>query len=102
MEALKFVPFTSSIHPGFWTELTKVKLEVAGLNEEAVPILGTFTNSDPPGGALQPRLSVEWNAFDKEIETNWNHFSVRGSVTVKNTIESFKSEDKAAFIKKGG
>jgi len=102
MEALKFVPFTSSIHPGFWTELTKVKLEVAGLNEEAVPILGTFTNSDPPGGALQPRLSVEWNAFDKEIETNWNHFSVRGSVTVKNTIESFKSEDKAAFIKKEG
>jgi len=28
MEALKFVPFSSSIHPGFWTELTKMKLEV--------------------------------------------------------------------------
>jgi len=102
MEALKFVPFTSSIHPGFWSELTKVKLEVAGLNEEPVPILGTFTNSDPPGGALQPRLSVEWNAFDKKIDTNWNHFSLSGAVTVKNTIEAFKSEDKAAFIKKEG
>jgi len=102
MEALKFVPFTSSLHPGFWTELTKVKLEVAGLNEEPVEIIGTFTNSDPPGGALQPRLSVEWNAFDKEIETNWNHFSVKGTVTVKNTIEAFKSEDKAAFIKSEG
>jgi len=102
MEALKFVPFTSSIHPGFWSELTKVKLEVAGLNEEPVPILGTFTNSDPPGGALQPRLSVEWNAFDKKVETNWNHFSLSGAVTVKNTIEAFKSEDKAAFIKKEG
>jgi len=100
MEALKFVPFSSSIHPGFWTELTKVKLEVAGLNEEPVDIIGTFTNSDPPGGALQPRLSVEWNAFDKEIETNWNNFSVKGTVTVKNTIEAFKSEDKAGFIQK--
>jgi len=100
MEALKFVPFSSSIHPGFWTELTKVKLEVAGLNEEPVDVIGTFTNSDPPGGALQPRLSVEWNAFDKEIETNWNNFSVKGTVTVKNTIEAFKREDKAGFIQK--
>eukprot|EP00092_Neocalanus_flemingeri_P029015 GFUD01031500.1.p1 GENE.GFUD01031500.1~~GFUD01031500.1.p1 ORF type:complete len:680 (+),score=251.80 GFUD01031500.1:45-2084(+) len=99
MEALKFVPFSSSIHPGFWTELAKIKLEVAGLKEEPVDIIGTFTNSDPVGGALQPRLSVEWNAFEKEIETNWNNFAVKGTVTVKNTIEAFKQQDKAAFIK---
>jgi len=69
------------------------------LKEEPIDIIGTFTNSDPPGGALQPRLSVEWNAFDEEIETSWNSFAVKGSVTVKNTIEAFKNEDKAAFIK---
>ena len=34
MESLKFVPFTSTIHPGFWSQLAKVKLEVAGLDEQ--------------------------------------------------------------------
>jgi len=70
-----------------------------GGRDRTLAVESTFTNSDPPGGALQPRLSVEWNAFDKEIETSWNSFAVKGSVTVKNTIEAFKTEDKAAFIK---
>ena len=98
MESLKFVPFNSTIHPGFWSELSKVKLDVSGLKEEPVDIWGTFTNSDPPG--LLPRLSLEWNAFDAAgVKTNWNMFSVKGRVVIKNTIEAFKTEDKAAFIR---
>ena len=70
MEVLKFVPFNSTIHPGFWTELSKVKLDVSGLKEEPVDICGTFTNSDPQSGNLSPRLSLEWNAFEKNIKTD--------------------------------
>ena len=101
MESLKFVPFNSMIHPGFWSELTKVKLDVSGLKEEPLDICGTFTTSDPPGGPLSPRLSVEWNAFEKNIKTNWNCLAVRGQVVIKNTVEAFKKEDKAAFIRNG-
>ena len=101
MESLKFVPFNSMIHPGFWTELSKVKLDVSGLKEEPLDICGTFTTSDPPGGNLSPRLSIEWNAFEKNIKTNWNCFAVRGKVVIKNTVEAFKKEDKAAFIRHG-
>ena len=38
MEYLKFVPFTSTIHPGFWSQLAKVKLEVAGLDEQPMEV----------------------------------------------------------------
>ena len=100
MEVLKFVPFNSTIHPGFWTELSKVKLDVSGLKEEPVDICGTFTNSDPQSGNLSPRLSLEWNAFEKNIKTNWNSFAVAGKVVIKNTVEAFKKEDKAAFIRR--
>jgi len=102
MEALKFVPFSSSIHPGFWTELTKIKLEVTALKEEPIDIIGTYTISDPPASGLPARLSVDWNAFEKRPEKGWNMYSVTGTITIKNTVESFKSEDKTAFIKREG
>jgi len=102
MEPLKFVPFTSSVHPGFWTTLTKVKLDQARLEEEPINITGTFTNSDPPGGGLPSRLSVEWNAFEPEVKGHWNTFPVKGFVVIKNTIESFKQEDKATFLRTAG
>ena len=38
MDSLKFVPFSSSINPGFWSELAKIKLDVSGLNEEPLDI----------------------------------------------------------------
>jgi len=115
-EPPKFVPFSSTIHPGFWTSLAKVKLDVSGLSEAAVPVTGTYTVSDPPGAGLQPRLSVEWDAFEagerRGVEGGggggggpkavWNCLPVRGSVTVKNTLEAFKAEDKASFLHQEG
>jgi len=99
MESLKFVPFCSSLHPGFWTELTKYKLEVLGLVEDPVDVCGAYSISDPPGGGLLPRVSIEWNALKPDQETSWNHFLVKGKITLKNTVEAFKSEDKISFLK---
>ena len=98
MDSLKFVPFNSTIHPGFWSELSKIKLDVSGLKEEPIDVWGTFINSDDPSSGLTPRLCLEWNAFDQNVQTNWNCFGVKGKVVIKNTIEAFKSEDKTAFI----
>ena len=45
---------------------------------------------------FQPRLSVEWNAFEdsssqgKEASLSWNRIPVNGTVTIKNTVEAFK------------
>ena len=45
---------------------------------------------------FQPRLSVEWDAFEdsssqgKEASLSWNRIPVKGSVTIKNTVEAFK------------
>lgn len=106
-DPLKFVPFNSMINPGFWTALAKQKLDVIGLSESSVPITGSFTISDPPGGGLSPRLSVEWDAFEdssqgKEATTSWNRIPIGGSVTIMNTVEAFKAVDKAAFLQQEG
>ena len=99
MESPKFVPFSSTINPGFWSELAKIKLDISGLKEEPIDVWGTFSNSDDPSSGLTPRLSLEWSAFEDNVQTNWNCFGVRGKVVIKNTIESFKTEDKSAFIR---
>ena len=45
---------------------------------------------------FQPRLSVEWDAFEdsssqgKEASLSWNRIPVNGTVTIKNTVEAFK------------
>jgi len=100
MESLKFVPFNSTINPGFWSELAKMKLDISGLKEEPLDVSGTFNNSDDPSSGLTPRLYLEWSAFSNNPQTNWNCFGVNGKIVIKNTIESFKNEDKVAFIKK--
>ena len=46
--------------------------------------------------SFQPRLSVEWDAFEdsssqgKEASLSWNRIPVNGTVTIKNTVEAFK------------
>ena len=35
---IQYVPFNSCVHPGFWNSLTKLKLEVLGLEEKPVRI----------------------------------------------------------------
>jgi len=100
MESLKFVPFNSTINPGFWHELAKIKLDISGLKEEPIDVCGTFNNSDGANIGLTQRLYLNWDAFSNSPQTNWNWFGVNGKVVIKNTIESFKKEDKMEFIRK--
>ena len=110
--ALQYAPFNSCVHPGFWSTLTKVKLEVLGLDEEPIEATATFLNSDADG--LPSRLSVEWDSIkpnllktqsenvDKSevVKSPWNSFKCTGRITNLNTIDGFKSLDKNGFLAK--
>ena len=53
---LKYAPFSSSIHPGFWSALTKLKLEVLGLENTAVDIHGHYVNQDQDQKVIKFRI----------------------------------------------
>ena len=59
---LKFAPFTSSINPGFWSALTKLKLDVLGLKEEGINVHAYYENKFQP--TVPTLLTLDWNAFD--------------------------------------
>ncbi len=97
--AVQFAPFNSSIHPGFWTKLSKLKLEVWGLNQKAVQIVGTYENK-AQAGLEKARLNVDWDAFEESDDTNlsWQTYEASGSVINYNTMEAFKTFDKAGYL----
>ena len=55
---LKYAPFSSSIHPGFWSALTKLKLEVLGLEDTAVDIHGQYVNQDQDQKVIKFRIPM--------------------------------------------
>ena len=98
MSDLKFTPFSSSIHPGFWSAFSKLKLEVLGLEEKAIEVHGQYENKGQSG--IPSFLSIEFDAFDltKASSTNWCTYSSLGTVFNHNTMESFKKFDKVQYL----
>ena len=96
---IKYAPFTSSIHPGFWSALSKLKLEVLGLEESAVEVHGHYENKFQPN--IPSLLTLEWNAFETEAlsESNWCTYRTNGAVINYNTLEAFKNFDKNLYLK---
>ena len=60
---LKYAPFSSSIHPGFWSALTKLKLEVLGLEDTAVDIHGQYVNQDQDQKVIKVRIAINLKVF---------------------------------------
>ena len=65
---LKFAPFTSSINPGFWSAITKLKLDVLGLKEEGINVHAYYENKFQP--SVPTLLTLDWNAFDPGKNNN--------------------------------
>ena len=123
---LQFAPFSSNLHPAFWTTFAKHKLEVLGLNSDAVDVKvfpgkkiflknnlghlilcllfqGTYVNDDVQG--LPAGLTLDWSAFhpasvENKTKLGWNEFYAPGHVLNKNTLEEFKQCDKKVREKK--
>ena len=97
---LKFAPFTSSINPGFWSALTKLKLDVLGLKEEALEVHAYYENKFQP--TVPTLLTLDWNAFDpgseESIGSSWSAYSSNGVVINYNTLEAFRKFDKNEYL----
>ena len=94
---LKYSPFTSSIHPGFWSALTKLKLEVLGLKENALEVHGYYENKFQAN--LPSLFTLDWDAFEPvPSDPSWCTYRTLGSVINYNTLEAFKNFDKTAYL----
>jgi hypothetical protein len=43
MPVIQFAPFASLVQPGFWHELTRMKIDVLRLSEDAVAVNGSYS-----------------------------------------------------------
>lgn len=43
MPVLQFAPFSSLVQPGFWHELTNLKIDVLRLSEDSVPVNASYS-----------------------------------------------------------
>ncbi|KAG8932462.1 Autophagy protein 7 [Tulasnella sp. 418] len=98
---LHFTPFSSIVQPAFWHELTRLKIDVLKLSQEAVPINASYsigravldreTGMEVPLGC---NLVVGGDAFQSEIRTPPNSVAAKGWLKNFNTIEEFKAVNK--------
>lgn len=96
---VKFAPFNSAVNPGFWNALTKLKLEVLGLEDAPIDVHGYYESRHQNPG-LPSLMNVDREAFDmsKCAGHQWSVHASIGSVYVHNTMESFKNLDKVEFL----
>ncbi|KAF9422491.1 hypothetical protein HW555_001889 [Spodoptera exigua] len=97
-EIIQYVPFMSFVHPSFWHSLTEMKLDVDKLNETTKQIWGRFTYRSDIGAVFE----VDGTSFNKVPENEQLYTNVKGTIMNKNTIEEFKSIDKAALLNSVG
>ncbi|XP_042213780.1 ubiquitin-like modifier-activating enzyme ATG7 isoform X2 [Homarus americanus] len=94
---LQFAPFSSAVEAGFWHQFTQFKLDVLHLSEEAVPIAGSYVNSDAPG--LPSRLNVEYDALQRDRLPSKLSCAAVGTLINTNTLEEFRNRTKQELLK---
>ncbi|KZT38597.1 E1-like protein-activating [Sistotremastrum suecicum HHB10207 ss-3] len=105
MPIIQFAPFSSLINPTFWHTLTQLKIDVLKLSSDSVPITGSYTYGktvvDRESGkeiALGSNLGLSGESFDAAHTASPHSVTVKGTLKNFNTIEEFKSSDKAALF----
>ncbi|KAJ7823948.1 hypothetical protein B0H14DRAFT_2825185 [Mycena olivaceomarginata] len=105
MPIVQFTPFSSLVQPAFWHELTKLKIDVLRLSDEALPVTGSYSvgrsiNDRETGNeiVLGCNLSVGPESFDKSTQPSSGTFLAKGHFKNYNTIEEFKAAGQAEKI----
>ncbi|KAG1794210.1 uncharacterized protein HD556DRAFT_1371621 [Suillus plorans] len=105
MPVVQFAPFASLVQPGFWHELTRMKIDVLRLSEDAITVNGSYSVGrsirDRETGqdiALGCNLTVGEDAYQKAPQVSPMSVHTTGIFKNFNTIEDFKAADKAALI----
>lgn len=83
MPIVQFAPFSSLVQPAFWHELTKLKIDVLRLSDDAQQIFGSYTagrtiNDRETGQeiALGCNFTVGEDAFAKSARYTVLYFSL--------------------------
>ncbi|KAH7920336.1 E1-like protein-activating [Leucogyrophana mollusca] len=105
MPVVQFAPFSSPVQPNFWHELTRMKIDVFRLSDEALTVNGSYSVGrsirDRETGqdiALGCNLSIGGDAYEKTVQLSPMSVSASGTFKNFNTIEDFKGADKAALF----
>ncbi|EST08739.1 UBA/THIF-type NAD/FAD binding fold [Kalmanozyma brasiliensis GHG001] len=120
MAILKFAPFSTSIHPTFWQELSSLKIDKLQLSDEAVQIKAQYTAGkvilDRQTGAsvsLGSQISLDAASLQRSDATQHSAnqpstsaitaqsssaISARGFLKNFNTVEAFRNADKQAIF----
>nr|XP_021186875.2 ubiquitin-like modifier-activating enzyme ATG7 [Helicoverpa armigera] len=93
-QIIQYVPFQSFVHPSFWHTLTNLKLDVDKLKETKKEIWGRFSYR----GDVEAIFEVDGTSFNVFPEDDIMYANVRGTLMNKNTIEEYKTIDKAALL----
>lgn len=93
---LQFVPFSSTVSPGFWYKLVNKKLNEFKLNDESQSIVGSYTNSEQE--FVPCRHSIEYNAFEGVDQQPRLCQISHGELVNKNTLEEFRNVDKKQLL----
>ncbi|GAA5928268.1 hypothetical protein JCM10213_005691 [Rhodosporidiobolus nylandii] len=111
-QPLQFLPLSSSISPSFWHALTDLKLHKLKLSDEPVPITAQYSK----GRSVKDRMTDEVVGISGGVELDAGSFEdeqgqqstsntasidrvpLHGVLRNFNTIEEFKSCDKAALL----
>lgn len=93
---LQFVPFSSTVSPGFWYQLVDKKLNVFKLDDSAQKICGFYMNSD--SSVASCRHTVEYDSFDQGEPPSPLCQKSHGHLHNKNTVEEFKDVDKKLLL----
>lgn len=108
-DVVKYSPFSSSVDASFWTKLADLKLNTLRLNEDPIPIYGSY---GPPTSEkdLQParmrldHTSLSFSSGSSDNNNNNNNSNrnevifCNGTITVLNTLEAFKRVDKSIIF----
>lgn len=105
-EVVKYTPFSSSVDASFWTKLADLKLNTFRLNEDPIPIYGSY---GPPTSEMDPQparmrldhTSLSFSSSNDNTTNNSNRNEVifcNGTITVFNTLEALKRVDKSSFF----
>lgn len=105
MPVVQFAPFSSLVQPGFWHELTRLKIDVLRLSDESLTANGSYSVGrsvrDRETGqdvALGCNLVLGAAAFEQPSQVPPMSVAIRGVFKNYNTIEEFKVADKASIF----
>lgn len=102
MPVVQFAPFSSLVQPGFWHELTRLKIDVLRLSDESLTVSGSYSVGrsirDRETGqdvALGCNLVLGAAAFEQPLQVPPMSVAMHGVFKNYNTVEEFKAADKA-------